>query len=290
MALPSRARSTRLLVVTLVSVSLLTITVDYREGDRGPLAGLGRSALALISPLQEVVSKVTHPVGNFFSTLVSLPSIRAENQRLRTRVAELEAQSATYVSQERRLNELESILNVQQSLGPKVKTLAAEVIANGISNFEWTITIGAGSSSGIAVDMPVVVGSSSGGAMLVGHVVRVAPDSSMVQLVIDPESSVAGRIEPSGDTGLVAGEGAQDMRMGLVDTTASVTAGTDTVVTAGYRIPGVAQGMYPPGILIGTVSRVVQNDAALEKFVTVSPAVDFSSLGIVLVVLSNGSG
>jgi len=120
--------------------------------------------------------------------------------------------------------------------------------------------------------------------------VRVAPDSAMVQLMIDPQSSVAGRIEPSGDTGLVAGEGAQDMRMGLVDTTASVTAGTDTVVTAGYRIPGVAQGMYPPGILIGTVSRVVQNDAALEKFVTVSPAVDFSSLGIVLVVLSNGSG
>ena len=76
MALENRARSTRLLVVTLVSISLVTITVDYREGDSGPLASAGNTALALISPLQQVVSKVTHPIGNFFSTLVRLPSIR----------------------------------------------------------------------------------------------------------------------------------------------------------------------------------------------------------------------
>ena len=37
MALRNRARSTRVLVVTLVSASLVTITVDYRQGDSGPL-------------------------------------------------------------------------------------------------------------------------------------------------------------------------------------------------------------------------------------------------------------
>ena len=38
MALPSRARSTRLLVIALISVSLITITLDYRQGDEGPLS------------------------------------------------------------------------------------------------------------------------------------------------------------------------------------------------------------------------------------------------------------
>ena len=76
--------------------------------------------------------------------------------------------------------------------------------------------------------------------------------------------------------------------MGLVDVTTDVEAG-EQVVTAGYRIPGVAQGLYPPGILIGTVSRVLPDEVALEKFVTVSPAVDFSTLDIVLVVLSDAS-
>jgi rod shape-determining protein MreC len=285
MALPSRARSTRVLVVALVSVCLVTITLDYREGVDGPLAAVGRGALAVISPLQEAVSRVTHPIGDFFSTLVRLPSIRAERDRLKEQVADLQSQLGTQVADERRLHELEDLLGVQQSLGPNVRTIGAQVIANGVSNFEWTITIDKGSSAGVRQDMPVV----AAGKRLVGHVVRVAPDSSIIQLIVDPDSAVAGRLETSGKTGLITGQGDQDMRMGLVETTTEVQAG-EQVVTAGYRIPGVAQGLYPPGVLIGTVSRVLPDEGALEKYITVSPAVDFSSLDIVLVVLSDGAG
>jgi len=271
-------------VVALVSVSLLTITVDYREGNNGPLSSLGRAALTVMSPLQEVMSKVTHPIGNFFSTLVRLPAIRKENEDLKDRLAELESQEATAASLEDRLHELEDLLEVTQSLGPNVRTTAAQVIASGVSNFEWTIIINKGSNQGIKLDLPVV----ASGKRLVGHVVRVAPDSSIVQLMVDPDSAVAGRLVFSKTTGLLTGQGDQDMKMGLVDTSTDVQAG-EQVVTAGYRIPGGAQSLYPPGILIGTVSHVVPDVAALEKFITVAPAVDFSSLDIVLVVLSGGS-
>jgi rod shape-determining protein MreC len=284
MAIPTRARSARLVVVALVSVSLLTITVDYREGDNGPLASLGRTALTVMSPLQEVVSKVTHPIGNFFSTLVRLPAIRRENEDLKDRLAQAESKLATEATDEQRLHELEGLLEVTQSLGPNVRTTAAQVIASGPSNFEWTITINKGSNEGIKLDQPVV----ASGKRLVGHVVRVAPGSSIVQLMVDQDSAVAGRLQLSKTTGLLTGQGDQDMRMGLVDTTTEVQAG-EQVVTAGYRIPGGAQSLYPPGILIGTVSHVVPDVAALEKFITVAPAVDFSSLDIVLVVLSGGS-
>jgi rod shape-determining protein MreC len=282
--LRTRARSTRLLVITLVSVSLVTITLDYRQGESGPLSAVGDTALTLISPLQRAVSKVTHPIGNFFSTLARLPSIRRENEQLKDRLAELESQFATTTADAARLAQLESLLALKESFGRRVETTGTQVIANGVSNFDWTITIDKGSSDGIAVDMPVV--ASAG---LVGHVTRVGPDSAVVQLLIDPDSSVAGRLDVSRKTGLLTGEGDQDLRMGLVDTTTEVQPG-EQVVTAGYRIPGVAQGLYPPGILIGTVSRVLPDDAALEKFVTVGPAVDFSTLDVVLVVLSDGSG
>ncbi|HEX7463979.1 MAG TPA: rod shape-determining protein MreC [Actinomycetota bacterium] len=267
-----------------MAVSLVTITVDFREGEHGPLASVGRVAMAVISPLQSAVSKVTHPIGNFFSTLVRLPSIRDENERLKDEIAELKAQVSTGLADEARLHQLEALLGVEESLGPNVQTAAAQVIANGVSNFEWTITIGKGSRDGIAVDQPVL--SPAG---LVGHVVRVAPDSAVVQLAVDPDSSVAGRLDVSGKTGLVSGQGNQDMRMGLVDTSTEVQAG-ERVVTAGFRIPGVAQSLYPPGILIGTVSRVLPSEASLEKFITVSPAVDFSGLDLVLVVLTDGAG
>jgi len=284
MALHNRARSRRLLVVTLVSISLVTITVDYRQGASGPLASAGNTALALISPLQEVVSKVTHPIGNFFSTLVRLPSIRRENSELKDRISALEEQVNTTTADQNRLRQLEALLGLQESIGPKVQTTAAQVISSGVSNFEWTISIDKGTTQGIAVDMPVVAPAG-----LVGHVVKVSANASVVQLIIDPDSAVAGRLDVTGKTGLLTGAGEQDMRMGLVDTTTDV--GPDErVVTAGYRIPGVATSLYPPNVLIGTVSRVVPDSAALEKFITVRPAVDFSTLDLVLVVLSVGTG
>ena len=284
MAVRSRARSTRLLVVALVSISLVTITIDYREGDDGPLASMGDAALTVISPLQEVVSKVTHPIGNFFSTLFRLPSIRHERDVLRERVDALETQLNEGRADQQRLADLEALLGLRESLGPKVETTAAQVIANSVSNFEWTIEIDKGSSDGIARDMPVI--ASAG---LVGHVVQVGANSSRVQLIIDPDSFVAGRLDVSQQTGLLAGQGNQDLQMSLVESTAEVEP-DERVVTAGYRIRDVAESLYPPNVLIGTVSRVLEEDAATEKFVTVRPAVDFSSLSLVLVVLSRDGG
>jgi rod shape-determining protein MreC len=279
-ALRSRARSTRVLVVALVSISLVTITVDYREGTDGPLASLGDGALAVVSPLQEAVSKVTHPIGNFFSTLFRLPSIRRDRDVLRERVDTLETQLAEGRADQARLRELEALIGVQESLGIRIETTGAQVIANGVSNFEWTITIDKGSSDGIHENMPVV--ASAG---LVGHVVNVGTSSSVVQLIIDPDSSVAGRLDVSRQTGLLSGEGPADLQMSLVEPTVEV-APDEHVVTAGYRIAGVAESLYPPNVLIGTVSRVLDEDSATEKFLTVRPAVDFSSLSLVLVVLS----
>ncbi len=284
MALPSRARGTRLLVVTLVSISLVTITLDYRQGDEGPLDSVGNAALAVISPLQEAVSKVTKPIGSFFSTLLRLPAIRRENQDLRSKIAELRAEVSTYNADAARLAQLETLLGLRESIGPDTQTTAAEVIANGVSNFEWTITIDKGSSDGIAVEMPVI--SSAG---LVGRITRVAPDSAVVQLIIDPDSFVAGRLDVARATGLVSGEGERELRMGLVDISTEVQPG-EQVVTAGYKIPGIAESVFPPGILIGSVSRVLPDESALEQLITVRPAVDFSSLDVVLVVLSDGSG
>lgn len=280
MALRSRARSTRVLVVALVSISLVTITVDYREGTDGPLASLGDGALAVVSPLQEAVSKVTHPIGNFFSTLFRLPSIRRERDLLRERVDTLETQLAEGRADQARLTETEALLGLQESLGQRIETTGAQVIANGVSNFEWTITIDKGSSDGIHENMPVV--ASAG---LVGHVVNVGTSSSVVQLIIDPDSSVAGRLDVSRQTGLLSGEGPADLQMSLVEPTVEV-APDEHVVTAGYRIAGVAESLYPPNVLVGTVSRVLDEDSATEKFLTVRPAVDFSSLSLVLVVLS----
>ena len=91
MAARSGPRNTRLLVVALVVASLTIITIDYREGDSGPLAAMGRTARTFMAPLQEAVTNVTRPVGNFFSGVAHLPSLAQENTNLKAQVADLQA-------------------------------------------------------------------------------------------------------------------------------------------------------------------------------------------------------
>jgi rod shape-determining protein MreC len=273
MALRSRNRSTRLLVVTLISICLVTITLDYRQGQEGPLAGLGRAALSAIAPLQDAVSGVTRPVGDFVSALVDLPSLRAENDRLRERVLQLQRDLAAVRSDEVRYQEAVALLELQESLG--IDTTGAVVIGTGVDNFDWTITIDKGSDDGIVRNMPVV--SSAG---LVGRVVRVTAGWSQVQLIIDPGLGVGARLVVSRRPGILYGRGPADLELQSIELDTPVEVG-EAVETSGFG------GTFPPGIPIGTVSRIVPDPSALSRILTVRPAVDFSALEVVSVVLTS---
>lgn len=271
MALSRRVRSTRLLVITLVLASLVTITLDYRGGQSGPLAAGGKAALTVVGPMQQAVAKVVHPIGAFFTGLVHIGSLESENRRLKDELAALRTDNARALIALNENEQLKKILKIRAQLG--LKGVAATVIGLSPSNFEWSVTINVGSQAGVKVDQPVVSGDG-----LVGHVTQVSPRISKVTLIIDPSSSVAGRLARSGDTGLVVGNRNKDMFMSMVAPGANVSP-AEPVVTAGYQ-----GGLYPPGILIGVVSHVAPAQGALSKIISIRPVVDFSSLQFVMVV------
>jgi rod shape-determining protein MreC len=282
-----RPRGTRLLVVALVSLSLAIITLDYREGTTGPLAEAGRWTQTAMAPLQRAVSTVTRPVGDFFSGLAHLPSLERENTDLKNQVADLQTQIANSGDVQERLQTLTDLLGLKQELFPA--GVPAIVIGNGVSNFEWSITIDKGTDDGVQVGQPVVAGSAAS-PRLVGLVSTVTSISATVELLIDQNFGVAGRLSPSRATGLVQGQGEQDPRMDGISQDANIdpTTGPVQVFTVSYEING-QHGRYPPGILIGEVSSVIQSTNALEKAVTVRPAVDFSALEYVLVLRTDQS-
>ncbi|HEY5859606.1 MAG TPA: rod shape-determining protein MreC [Actinomycetota bacterium] len=274
-----RPRATRLLVVVLVSISLAVITLDYRQQD-GPLSALGTSTKAAMAPMQRAVTNVTRPVGDFFSGLAHLPSLSKENQELKDELAAAHAEDAVNDLIQVQNEELQGLLDLRATLDPE--PIAAVVIANGLSNFEWTITIDKGSNDGIAKDQPVVTGSAEA-PMLVGRVVQVGPDSADVRLIIDRESAVAAVLKDSGEAGLIHGQGDADLRMTDVEPGTVTEGDVEQVFTLGYEVTG-QPGLYPPDLLIGQVSRTVPADNATEEFIEVRPAVDFATLQFVLVL------
>lgn len=268
-------------MVSLVAASLAIITLDYRGGEQGPLAAVGSALNSAIAPLQRAASNVVQPVSNFFSDLAALPKLANRNRELEQQVQDLK----TLIQQNQELlQRIENLSDLLELKGVTQRTIAARVIArSGVSNFEWTIAIDQGSDDGVAVDMPVVTGDA-GAARLVGRVIAVTPNSATVQLVIDRDFGVAGVLSSSREAGMVEGRGEDDLHMGLLapDTPVSDTE-PESVFTLGYEWSGQAS-IYPPDILIGTVSRAFSGPDSVETFVTVRPAVDFSTLQYVLVL------
>jgi rod shape-determining protein MreC len=146
----------------------------------------------------------------------------------------------------------------------------------------FTVTIDAGSRAGVGPDMTVV--NNDG---LVGRVLRVTRNTATVLLVIDPDSTVGGRVGSSMEIGFVTGSGSLDQESGLdlrlVDD-ASVPARDDTVVTWGS-----ATGPYAPGVPIGTITEVYSSLREASQRAVVKPFVDFSALDVVGVMVPSGS-
>jgi rod shape-determining protein MreC len=275
-ALRGRTRSTKGLVVILVTVSLVTITIDYREGQNGPLARLGEVALTVITPLQKAVNSVTHPIGTFFTGLAHSYSLEEKVRDLLRQLDAAKTEAISIRSLEAQVKELQDLIGMKNTLG--LEATGATVIGSGVSNFEWSVTIDKGSSSGIRRGMAVMAAAG-----LVGTVTEVSPIGSKVTLILDPGMEVSGRLVSSQQIGGLVGQGNGPLRMQFVNQTTQVEVG-EPVETAGYN-----GSLYPAGIRVGEVSSVNSEPASGSQDIEVTPSVDFSSLNVVLVVLSTKS-
>lgn len=277
MATYRRPRSTRLLVIGLIVTSLVTITVDFRGGDRGPLAAVGRGFASVVAPLQEGVAAVLRPIGSFFSSLFRAGSIRAENDRLEELVQELTAQVQFVQALQAENDAFREAIGLGGRLDYEL--FGATVTAASVqSNFEWSIQIDKGSDDGVSQDMAVVTGAG-----LVGRVVRVTPSAATVLLIIDPDSRVAVRLGGSRELAVLAGAREEDLRLDFFDAEAEVEP-QERVVTATYRLDGEEEGVLPPELPVGVVSQVTPQEGGVGPQVLVRPAVDFSTLDYVFLV------
>lgn len=266
-------RRARVLLAALTLLALVLITVDFRSGEEGPLDRARGLVGAALAPVQEGLTALVRPVGDVVGAVGEIFRVRAENEELRQRLREAESRSRSLTDLEMEVGQLKELLGRARRGDREV--MAARTIAFGPSNYKWTTTIDVGSSRGIRRDMVVVDGDG-----LVGRVIQVGTSSSRVLLAIDPNFSAAARVAGVGEQGQISGRGSDLMQFIPLDPEASVDVG-DEIVTSSYD-----QGVFPPGIPVGAVERVVPHPSLLTTEVLVRPFVDFTRLDWVLVVLN----
>jgi rod shape-determining protein MreC len=274
----------RLVVGVFVVLSLMLITIYFRESPAGGLHNLQSAGATILRPFQVGAERVARPFRDVYGYFSGLAGAKSENERLRTEVVELRQlliQSETARQENVRLREL--LRYRAPSVYPgDYRPLAAAVIGHPPTQFEQQIVISAGSSDGIAVNAPVVNGDG-----LIGRVTDVTPGTARVVLLTDQSSAVSALdiARDSGAAGVVqpARAGEESLLLNRVGKDERVSRG-DRIVTRGSQ-DGELPSLYPRGIPIGVVTFVGQTDTDLYKSIQIKPYVDFGALDSVVVLV-----
>jgi rod shape-determining protein MreC len=257
------------LVVMMAQVILVSAQVQTKSGVRA----LQAVTFEVFSRVEFGTASMTNGVGNIWGNYIGLRGVRAENEGLRRRVAELEVALQQEHALAARSQQLQQLMDLKSQA--TVPTLAAEIIAGNPDPVMRTVTIDRGSADGVLADMAVI---APGG--VVGRVIGpVATHAARVQLIIDRNAAAGALIERTRAGGMVVGaEANPPLRMELVSNLADVKVG-DNVVASGV------DGIFPKGYLIGRVEQA-DRQGGLYWRINVRPGVDFSSLEEVLVVMT----
>ena len=278
MARPRRSRRTLITLLVLVLVSVTVISIDESGRTHGITSGIKSVATDVFSPFRSGVEDVVHPIGDFFAGAVHYGSLQQENQQLRAEIGRLRQQSAEAAHAKAQLRQLDHLLRTHDlpSVGT-LRTVTAETIARGQSDFTATITIDKGRSSGVAVTDPVV-----GGGGLVGKVVQASHSTAEVQLITDGQATVAVTFGTPPAYAVVQGEGPGVPMKATVTT--SVSPATKVKVGARMFTNGQADASFPPGIPVGRVTSVRTVPGAPHKDIEVEPLADLGTLAYVQVL------
>jgi len=265
-------------MVVLV-VLLLLLMVRATAGQRTTSSWLEKGISEAVYPLQVVTDWVVAGLRGVGTGVADLFQLRRDNAQLRAEVAQIPDLQNRILELQTENGELRRQLGIPAD--PALTLIAARVVGRYPDTWLQMITIGRGSSDGVQPDM--AVRNADG---LVGKVVRVTPHTAVVQLIIEPTPSrdigatagIGAMDQMSRQAGILSGTGEDLLRFRFFNCTDCANVG-DAVVTSGLG------GSIPEGIYIGRVERVSLEENGLTHVASVRPAVDFSRLEWVSVVV-----
>jgi rod shape-determining protein MreC len=255
------------ILIFLLALSLISANIHSRDN----MSFFESLVVGITAPVQKVVWGVIDGVGGIWRGYFYLVGLEKENQALKKELQELKLQMNRYREADLANQRLRALLNFKKSIATPL--LPAQLVAFDPSGWFQTILIDKGRNDGVVRDMAVV--SAEG---LVGRVIGVSNHHAKVLLIIDGNSAVDAYIQRSRARGVLVGLGRELCLLKYVQRNEDVQVG-DKVISSGMG------GVFPKGLLVGTVQEVVRGSSGLFQRVEVEPAVNFSRLEEVMVVI-----
>lgn len=264
------------LIILLVSIIILVALIGFSLKQREELTWPEEFVKDTVGWAQTLVSRPAHYIAGFFENVKDLQNTYEENKQLKSKLNELAQLKANVQSLEDENTKLRDVLDKQDSLRD-FEPIQATVIGRNPDRWNELVIINKGSTSGVEANMSVI--TSTG---LIGKVKNSRQLTSTVQLLSSNDSTNRVSAEILGDEkfyGQIEGFDREREMLLLkrIPYEAKIEKG-QTVQTSGLG------GIFPSGLIIGTVEEVVPDEYGLTQTAYVKPSADFYDIEHVMVV------
>jgi rod shape-determining protein MreC len=264
-----------ILIAVVMAVTFLLNVVKVAQPVAGAqAAGYGFFAMlryALIENPIESLTSITEDIASFYK-------LKQENDYYRSQLEMLALYRAELEEAYRQIAQLKEVAGIKTAANEYTLS-SAKVIYRSFDTFNHALVINQGSAEGVQVNQAVITTKG-----LIGKVVEVFDHSAIVRLLTtqDVQNKVAVKIQLSPSTSAEAVLERYDPNrnafvLQLLDTNSAVLKDM-TVISSGLG------GVFPAGLLVGTVTEVEQLVNAIGMKIYVSPAANFRSFDYVFVV------
>lgn len=254
------------ILIFLLGLSLISANLHTHE----KMSFFESLAVGITAPVQKAVGAIVDGIGSVWRGYFYLLGLERENRELKSDLQELKRQLNHYREAYLANQRLRALLNFKKSIATPL--LPAEVVAFDPSGWFQTTLIDKGGEDGVVRNMAVV--SADG---LVGRVIGVSSRYAKVLLILDANSAVDALVQRSRARGILVGLGKDRCLLKYVQRNEDVQNG-DQVISSGMG------GVFPKGLLLGRVEKVVRGSSGLFQTVEVKPAADFGRLEEVMIV------
>ena len=264
------------MIVIVIIVILLIIFSFTLKSDR-ELNSFESFVRDIFVYTEKVITYSFNYINNKTKDYKKLKNTKKDNDILETSIDRIDSIEAENIELRRQIEQMKEELDISYTLSD-YEYLNATVVSRNVGFWYNTITIDKGSYNGIEQDMVVI--NSKG---LIGRVIRTTTFTSDVRLITtsDTNNKISVHIS-NGDTnlyGLINNYNYNDNLLEVegISNTKDVNIG-DYVYTSGLG------GVFPSGILIGTVTDISTDSYDLAKIIKVKPSADFNDINYVSIL------
>lgn len=259
----------------ILTVIILTLLVIFSNQEANT-SFFENIANKLVMPVQNGLTYLKNKISGNSTFFVDINNLKTENKELQEKNSQLEQALRELENIKTENQTLKEYLNLTEKYG-EYKTVPAYVINKDISNYSKTIIINVGKNDGIEENMTVIADEG-----LVGYVISVNDYTSKIRTIIDTSSSISCLMSTNKENIICKGilDTNSELKAMYIPTDANVVQG-DSIDTSGLG------GIYPKGIHVGTIKKIISSKNIIDRYAIIQTAVDFNKLNTVLVVKNN---